>query len=97
MNEGTSITIELHGHIELHESLYVSSCDELPLIGTGMTSEDAMGSFLMCLKEYIRLSCEWGIAEETVVNWNQNTTMSPGKFTLSLPRITGGQWASAAV
>ena len=94
MIKDTSITIELHGRIEIHDDLYVSYCDELPLIGTGATSEDAMASLLTCLKEYTRLSLEWGVAEEAV--WRHRTTMAPEKFTLSLPRNTRGRGAPVA-
>lgn len=95
MIKNTSITNELHGRIEIHGDLYVSYCDELPLIGTGATSEDAMGSLLMCLKEYTRLSHEWGVAKETI--WKQRTTVSPEKFTLNLPRAMREQGATVAV
>ena len=92
--QGTRLTnaIELNGHIELHGNLHVSFCDELPLIGTGMTSEDAVGNFLACLKEYIRLSLEWGVAEETIGNLQQNITKAPGWFAIGLPILGEAQF-----
>jgi hypothetical protein len=89
MIKGSAITLDLHGRIEMHDDLYVSFCDELPLVGVGTTSEDAMGSFITCLKEYMRLIYESDATEGTAIRWNQHPTTPSGEFSLSLPKVVG--------
>ena len=79
--EESSITFELHGHIEVHDGLYTSFCDELPLIGIGGSPEDAISNFLGCLKEYSQLCAKHGYAEKMF----ERRTQQPGRFALTLP------------
>ena len=95
MHEGIpqriSMGMNLTGRVEKHGDSYVSFCNELPLVGIGITSEDAMNSFLECFKEYIRLSIEWGVIDKVAADYgftiNQSVNITSGNFTMSLPGV----------
>lgn len=89
------VTFGLHGRIESYDGLYVSFCDEFPLIGTGASQADSISSLLICFKEFIRLSQEWGIAEQTIGDWDNYATTPPGSFALSLSSPLNSQEAAA--
>ena len=85
------VTFELHGRIESYDGLYVSFCDEFPLIGTGASQADSISSLFICFKEFVQLSQEWGIADQTVGDWDSYAAAPPGSFALSLSSSLNSQ------
>ena len=84
--------MDLTGRVEMHEGSYVSFCNELPLVGVGATSADAMGSLLLCVKEFIRASDELGIVDEVMRDYgfvarNASVNLTSGNFALNLPNV----------
>lgn len=72
-----SMGMNLTGRVEKHGDAYYSICNELPVVGVGETSEDAMNSFLECFEEYIRLSVEWGVIDKVAEDYGFNISQSP--------------------
>ena len=88
--------LNLTGQVEMYDTLYIAFCNELPLIGTGTTADDAMGSFLGCLKEYLRLSEEWGILDQVMDDYgfaahSPSVNITTGRFDLTLPTVSAGR------
>ena len=85
-----SMGMNLTGRVEKCEDYYVSLCNELPLVGMGVTSEDAMSSFVECFEEYIRLSVEWGVIDKVAEDYGLNISISRSSgdsATWSLPGV----------
>ena len=86
-------SLNLTGQVEMHDTLYIAFCNELPLIGAGATADDAMDSFLGCLKEYLRLCEEWGILDQVMSDYgfaahSPSVNITNGGFTMTLPTIS---------
>ena len=86
-------SLSLTGQVEMHDTLYIAFCNQLPLIGAGTTADDAMDSFLGCLKEYLRLSEEWGILDQVMSDYrfdSPSINITTGHFALTLPTVSAG-------
>ena len=89
-------SMSLTGRVEEHEDSYISFCNELPLAGIGATPEDAMNSFLMCLKDYLNFSEEWGITDSVMDDYgftakNTSVRATTGNFEMMLPNVASGK------
>ena len=85
--------LRLTGQVEMHDTLYIAFCNELPLIGAGATADDAMDSFLRCLKEYLRLSEELGILGQVMTDYgftahSPSINITNGSFDMTLPTVS---------
>ena len=86
-------SLNLTGKVEMHDTFYIAFCNELPLIGTGITADDAMDSFFGCLKEYLRLSDKWGILDQVMADYGfhrPSINITTGHFALTLPTVPAG-------
>ena len=86
-------SLSLTGQVEMHDTLYIAFCNELPLIGAGATADDAMDSFLGCLKEYLRLSEELGILDQVMTDYgfaahSPSINITSGSFAMTLPTVS---------
>lgn len=94
-SERATYSLSLTGRVEEHGDSYISFCNELPLIGIGETSEDAMNSFLTCVNDYLKLSNEWGILHEVMGDYGftpqkPSVNITTGNFAMSLPKVFRG-------
>jgi hypothetical protein len=98
----SAYSLGLTGRFEEHEGSYISFCNELPLIGIGATPEDAMNSFLMCVKDYIKFSDEWGILDTVMEDYGfvakkPSVKITTGNFSLQLPKVSTNRGQLAPV
>ena len=90
MQIAEQLDIKLTGQIEIEEGMYLSHCEELPIVGVGYSPQEAMNSFTRCLMDYFHYNGEWGmlggiLEEKGLTTPCPEEIESCGRFTMNLP------------